>query len=109
MYVENIENVNLRKLTLVGLIFVVAILSMLISLLLPSVVKAKNAALQSACLVNVNLLQIAYLRFTMDKDYTFLYNRKKVIGGNTLNDFQKHSKIFQYLNNNYEVFDWSIT
>ncbi|MCH2206259.1 MAG: hypothetical protein MK132_10365 [Lentisphaerales bacterium] len=94
----------MRKFTLVELIIVVAVLSVLISLLLSSIRKAKDAALQDVCLANVNQLQVTYMRFTLKNDYTFPYNRKEVIGGNTLSDFQKHSKISLYLNNNYEVF-----
>ena len=94
-----------KEFTLLELIVVVAIVGILISLLLPSLSKARIKAEQAVCLSNLKQLQAAHLRYTVENDYCLPSNRSGVIGGGaTVRDLKKKSKIYAYLNDNHLVF-----
>lgn len=60
---------KVRAFTLIELLVVISIIAILIAILLPALTAARASARQTACVVNTKSLALAYVAFSVDRDY----------------------------------------
>ena len=72
---------KVRAFTLIELLVVIAIIALLVSILMPSLQKAKEMAKDVVCRSNQRNISYGILLYTEDNDDAFPYNRNLVTGG----------------------------
>lgn len=97
----NAQNISARAFTLIELLVVIAIVALLISILLPSLAGAREAARTQVCGSNLHQLTLAAVNYSVDNKGRFNSGSFDARAGRGLGPLDKEGWVANYVNSEY--------